>query len=87
MPGNGVTVQAAVPGILHQIPEFLIFSLFSQFTEVLPVAIRILAFGSCRFGHSPSISSIKALYQLSAPGGGDTEVCQDFMPRPGFEAR
>jgi len=48
VPGDGVAVQAAMAGIVHQGLQFLFFPLFSQFTEMLPVASRVFARGVIR---------------------------------------
>ena len=52
--GNGITIQAGVTGVLHQVFELFLPSLFPQFTEVAPVSFWVFTVGFYRFRHIPS---------------------------------
>jgi hypothetical protein len=52
--GNCVAIQTGVAGVLHQGPELILLSLFSQFAEMAPMPFRVFTIGFYRFRHNAS---------------------------------
>jgi hypothetical protein len=43
--GDGIAIKTGMAGIIHKIYQFLLLSLFSEFTEMQPMTCRIFALG------------------------------------------